>query len=617
MTPGKSSGTCLVPTPLDAEDGGMPNADIPALLGNADESVAGSAAPNSPRAAAVTGVALACGAFATYAISLSIEKAPWPWWMQIPIQSAGMFALAAGIIVLVRRPRLGGIGTLLVAYGLTWYIGDLQFSEHQVLYAVGFCLFFFNAAVMAQIVLSFPSGRLRDPIATLVVTSLYGAILITQTVRYFVEESPPPQVWGDPNAGTYSPWATAGTVAGMVLCATVFVLLVRRWRSASPPMRRNAAPVWFSATLATVIVGGFLIVALTHAPAPMNHILLFGYASSVLLVPVASQVGALRGWIGRVNAFERLADFEQAESAGYRELLAKWLGDPSIEIHPWLPSEERYANSLGETIILPADPSRVTFLEWDGRPLGALIHDSFLAGAPQLRSVATVTRIVLERAALQAELRRNLDQLQEASQMLIDQEIERRKDLQIELHDGGQDEVIGLLVILADLRRRLGTHVNPGVTELLEEGVARSKQLQRQIKDVAFKLSPPALEEFGLRAGVMSLRDRLRLPVDVDIPETRWPKRVEYAAYGVVSEALRNAMTHAQARTIRVIATHQHDRLIVEIVDDGLGGVNSSKSSGVGIQRVEKLVTVLGGKLSIDSPLGVGTHVKAELPCTS
>ncbi|MEU1850698.1 ATP-binding protein [Streptomyces sp. NPDC019990] len=541
--------------------------------------------------------------------------------MQIPIKSAGITAVAAGLVMLVRQPRLNRVGTLLVAYGLTWYIGDLQFSENRVLYAIGFCLFFFNAAVMAHIALSFPSGRLRDPLTAGVVISLYCVILITQTARYIVEESPPPQVWGDPQAGTYSPWATAGTVAGMMLCAAVFALLVRRWRSERPVMRRSAAPVWFSAGLAVLIVSGFLIIALVHAPVRLNHLLLFGYATAVLLVPVASQVGALREWVGRANAFDRLADFERAAGEGYRELLAKWLGDPDIQIYPWLPNEERYANPAGGVVRFPADSKRAqTYLEWRGKPLGVLIHDSSLTGARQLQSVATVTRIILEKEALQAEVA-------QAGALLFDSEMEQRKALQSALHNGGQAHIMGILFYLNQLKGE--PELGSGrARELLQKALDGIDQLKQQIREVSFQLFPPALEEYGLQAGVESLYDRLGLPLEhVAIPgvlrDQLWQgdedrgKRVEHAAYGVISEAVLNARVHAGTDNIRVTVNLHSDRLVVEIDDDGVGGAESPTSSGVGLYRANQLVKVLGGTFELNSPMSEGTHVRVEIPCTS
>ncbi|MGW0703830.1 sensor histidine kinase [Streptomyces sp. NPDC002867] len=541
--------------------------------------------------------------------------------MQIPIQSAGITAVAAGLVMIVRRPRLSRIGTLLVAYGLTWYVGDLQFSGNRLLYAIGFCLFFFNAAVMAHIALSFPSGRLRGRITFVVVISLYGVILVTQTARYLVEESPPPQVWGDPQAGTYSPWATAGTVAGMMLCAAVFVLLIRRWRSERPVMRRSAAPVWFSAALAALIVSGFLIVALVNASARLNHILLFGYATAVLLVPVASQVGALREWAGRASAFERLADFEQVASEGYRELLAKWLGDPEIQIYPWLPHEERYANPAGGAIRFPTDPRRAkTYLEWRGQPLGVLIHDSSLTGARQLQSVATVTRIILEKEALQAEVA-------QAGMMLFDSEVKQRKALQSALHNGGQEQIMGIRFTLNQLKGEPGLE-NSRATELIQKALDGVEELKQQIRDVSFQLFPPALEKYGLQAGVESLYDRLGLALEnVAISETLrdqllqgdedWAKRIEHAAYGVISEAVLNARAHAGTDNIRVTVNLHCDRLIVEVDDDGMGGAESPASSGVGIHRATQLVKVLGGTFKLNSPTGEGTHIRVEIPCTS
>jgi len=97
------------------------------------------------------------------------------------------------------------------------------------------------------------------------------------------------------------------------------------------------------------------------------------------------------------------------------------------------------------------------------------------------------------------------------------------------------------------------------------------------------------------------------------VPATRFPPAVEAAAYFVCAESLTNVAKHAEASQVHMTITQENGRLRVIIADDGIGGADPSRSSG--LRGLADRVEALGGSLAVDSPPGGGTRVMAELPC--
>jgi signal transduction histidine kinase len=113
---------------------------------------------------------------------------------------------------------------------------------------------------------------------------------------------------------------------------------------------------------------------------------------------------------------------------------------------------------------------------------------------------------------------------------------------------------------------------------------------------------------------VESLAARAPVPVRLDVRvDGRMPERLEVAAYYVVSESLANVAKHAQATTATVEVARQNGQLLVEVVDDGVGGADTER--GTGLRGLADRVEALGGRLRIWTPRGGGTRVRAELPC--
>ena len=144
----------------------------------------------------------------------------------------------------------------------------------------------------------------------------------------------------------------------------------------------------------------------------------------------------------------------------------------------------------------------------------------------------------------------------------------------------------------------------------------RHEALLRAVVEVA--LDPAALDLGGLDAALSALSRRCAVPVDITVSlEERPPTAVESAAYFVVAESLTNVTRHAAATTATVtIRDGDGDGgVVVEVADDGLGGADPAR--GTGLAGLSDRVAALGGRLTLHSPAGGPTTVRAVIPCAS
>ncbi|MGI5453868.1 PAS domain S-box protein [Streptomyces sp. CA-249302] len=188
-----------------------------------------------------------------------------------------------------------------------------------------------------------------------------------------------------------------------------------------------------------------------------------------------------------------------------------------------------------------------------------------------------------------------------------------RRRIERDLHDGVQQRLVALQL---DLRLAESMLADP-TSELAEQIAHVSKGLDDAFQDllqVARGIHPAILSKGGLGPALRSLARRSAIPVELDLrlPASRFPEQLEVAAYYVTSECLTNAAKHAHARVVRVEAGIRDDVLELTIADDGVGGAESGRGSGlIGlIDRVE----AIGGKLAVSSPPGQGTTMRVRLP---
>jgi signal transduction histidine kinase len=187
-----------------------------------------------------------------------------------------------------------------------------------------------------------------------------------------------------------------------------------------------------------------------------------------------------------------------------------------------------------------------------------------------------------------------------------------RSRIERNLHDGAQQRLVTLTMKL----RALEAGAEPPGEALargVEEIAAGLDDVLEDLRETARGLHPTMLSRGGLGPALKALGRRSPVPVELDVrAQERLPEPIEVAAYYVVTEALTNAAKHAHASVVRVEAEVLDGDLRVSVQDDGVGGANPARGSGlVGLtDRVE----ALGGKLTLDSPPAAGTTLRIDLP---
>lgn len=187
-----------------------------------------------------------------------------------------------------------------------------------------------------------------------------------------------------------------------------------------------------------------------------------------------------------------------------------------------------------------------------------------------------------------------------------------RRRLERDLHDGAQQRLVGLGM----KARAAQAHALPEqtlLTQELSEVVAGLDNVSKELQEISRGIHPAILSTGGLGPALKTLARRSTVPVNLDIAiEQRLPDAVEVAAYYVVAEALTNAAKHAQASRVTVSADAQQRKLRLSISDDGIGGADTGKGSG--LIGLKDRVAVLGGQMHISSQPGRGTSVNVAIP---
>jgi signal transduction histidine kinase len=186
-----------------------------------------------------------------------------------------------------------------------------------------------------------------------------------------------------------------------------------------------------------------------------------------------------------------------------------------------------------------------------------------------------------------------------------------RRRIERDLHDGAQQRLVSLALLLRAVQASLPRELDAQ----LDHAVAEAASALDEVREIARGIHPAILGERGLAPTLKALARRSPIPVDLRTGVTgRLPEPVEISAYYVIAEALTNAAKHARASTATVQIDVSGDVLHLEVRDDGAGGADFSR--GTGLAGLKDRVEALGGRIFLDSPPEAGTSLRVELPLT-
>jgi signal transduction histidine kinase len=618
--------------------------------------------------------ALALTLFATtvlvelVAISLSVGLEPaWDTWIY------ALYALtyaAAGALVAHRHPR-NAVGWLLLATGvINAFVSDLAQGyglraaaegwPHGPLFEwISYANWTIGGALLAMTFLVFPDGHLASRRSRVVIAvvalgvglSVPGYGLDPRSGELFVSGTNPYAVTWLPTRAIY---AAGLSLFSLGLLLAVVALLVRLARASGEERQQlklfvhvNAvavvvllvdAALWFTypvthvisaiTLLAMPVAAGVAILRhrLYDIDLAINRTLVYGSLTLVLGLAYAAVSILLGTSLGRGSAWVT-AGATLAVALAFRPVRARIQDavDHRFDRHRWDAAHrmDAFLERLREGV---AEPEDVVPL------LRTLVGDESIeltGRAPDVRHGAlsaeqdSLLGLLLERGALavemvglRAELREQLVEVEASRARIVEAGDRERRRMERDLHDGAQQRLVSIGLSLRHAQHQLatGTGSTQGVNRTLEASIAEIAATIDELRQLTHGL-PPSQLDAGLAPAFHELARRSPVRVEVSAPAERFDRGLEAAAYFVGCEGLTNAVKHAGATRIDLLARRRNGSLVVEVNDDGAGGADPA--SGSGLRGLADRVSALGGTLTIASPPGRGTQLTVELPCGS
>ncbi|MCK9893414.1 sensor histidine kinase [Frankia sp. AgB32] len=554
-----------------------------------------------------------------------------PGWDSLPLRVGGVSLLLTGLISLA-RPAAERVSVLMALCGASTFLGDLRYSSVPVLFAVGFWLSYLYAGLLGHLALSFPNGRLAVRVDRALAACGYLVAVGSQVAQYVVDHARYPWLdrWQE-NTTT----DRAGSLAFCVVALAIGGRLIGRWRHASRPERRLSAATWALVVAgATAAVGG-AVASATGAPALLRLVLLALFAITAGLLPIGLLLGVARVHLARGRTASFIVELrDDPDPRHLRDAMARVLGDPSVDLAFRLLDGSGWVDITGQAFT-PATAAAsgrcLTPVRRRGQELAMLAHDAALARQrPLMDVVLAAAGLALDNARLYASLQSQLGQVRASRQRLIQATFEERHRIQRDLHDGAQQRLLAILVMLDSTRHALrvaaadDSVADAGVadagratglgraTEMVSRAHRELEQAIGGLRDLAHGIYPSILVEQGLAAAVEMVIDHAPCPVVATVSAGRWPRDVEVNAYFVITEALANVYKHAAASYASVVVESRPGRLAVTITDDGCGG--ALLGAGVGLRNLHDRVAAVGGQVELRSPAGEGTQVAVTFP---
>ena len=386
-----------------------------------------------------------------------------------------------------------------------------------------------------------------------------------------------------------------------------------------------AAPVmWTLASLATgllvVVVGVAFVGLLLLASEGLSRWHRARAAALLGVVVDAPASGAEPGWRGWLARLGRATTWRQlayhafvgptllAASAG---LVAFCWGGGLV-----LVTSPLWSRISPEVVALPGGLLQGVGRIWVSTAVGL----GLLAIAPRAARWLSALDIAILRPMLGEtrgeQLSPRVTALEQTRAGVIDAADAERRRIERDLHDGAQQRLTSLALNLGMARSALAPDAPPATRRAIEEAHDEAKQALAELRGFVRGLHPAVLDERGLDAALSGIVARSPVPTSLHVLlAQRPPRTLEAVAYFVVSEALTNVARHSGATRAAVRVTSDAHRLVVEVSDDGRGGATTG--AGSGLTGLTNRVASVDGTLTVTSPVGGPTVLRAEMPCVS
>ncbi len=513
------------------------------------------------------------------------------------------------------------LGQLLIVFASIAAIWTLNGSSDPALFGVARVVGVFVAPLLTYVVLSFPEGFLHSRLERWVVVGSGALTALCWIPLVFITRQPTiatPLVRCAPHCPQNLFFAGSSPGLAQVLelgvrfgyavsLVGVVVLLLRRLRASTPPMRRMLMPVLDASILYAAALAVYLVVQ-PHDASVSGWLVIV----TVPIIPLALLVGLAREQVFVRSALARLVvalpDFRDTEQI--RTAMAAAFKDESLQIFFWRAADQRYVDREGMPVALPGAHASmaVTSLENNREPVAAIVHDSVLADDSRfIRAIASAAMIGVENAQLEAEL-------QVSRRRLVRAADDTRERFERDLHDGAQQQLVAMRLRLQLLADAIDTGSDDAATIVEQIGDEMDETLA-ELRRFARGMYPRLLATYGLGEALKAAALRTALPTTVTSRQVgRYDPDVEAAVYFSCVEALQNAAKHAGPKAVITARIWCDDgSLHFEVADTGIGFDQRRETSGSGLANMRDRIGAVGGTTTISSSPGHGTSVAGTI----
>jgi signal transduction histidine kinase len=397
------------------------------------------------------------------------------------------------------------------------------------------------------------------------------------------------------------------TAAALVAVAAALLATVGVARR-TPVARRRLMPILVPAV--GLLAGSLLrAAALAFSPGDDPHRAPLVAAFAVRAATMAALSGGLVWAVSRglrgASALRRAAH----ESDALQAALARATGDASLRVAFPLSGDDRWIDVDGEPVAFPTRESdrAVSLVTREDRPIAAVLHDPASLDAATLQhEIGAAAQLAIDNERLRAEARAQLREITTSRARIVEAGDAERRRLERDLHDGAQQRLVGLSVVLAMARDK-------GSGAALDAADVDLHRAIDELRELAHGIHPIELSDEGLAAALETLADRAPVVVRLTaLPDERAPGTVETAGYVLVEEVLRLAADRGDGAALTVAARRDPHVLVVEVHDER---ARSADDLLAGLVGVADRVNALDGRLTADAQRNGGVVIRAELPC--
>lgn len=544
----------------------------------------------------VTVVTVAAMALVTWHVGQADGETLYPLWLDLVIVAglvaSGLAARQSG------RPRRAWLPLVLAGWG--WVPLVLAPTANSWVFTLALVGALWWVGPLVQSIVGYPNGRLTSlpGRAAVVLAWFHGTVLQLLAVMFVIRRD----VLDIPEnhlkvAGSHTVFHGIDALRDVLpptISALAILAIVLRWRRWSVGQRVRFAPVLsVSVALFTVLVA----VQVASDPALVED-LLAAEQIVLALLALAFVAGFVTDLAASLAAGRLVVD-SASRSSDLRSTIAETLRDPLVEV----------TTETGDAVDTPG--RRAVALSLEDRQVGTLLVDEQIDHDPHLLAAASrLAALVLDRERLAAEAETHLAEVEASRSRIVEAVDRERHRIERNLHDGAQQRLIGIALYLGSARD--GAQ-DPALREMLDTAIGHARSALTELRELARGLHPAVLTEAGLPAALRELARGAAVPTGVTcegIDDHRDLGPVGVAIFYVVSEALANVAKYAEATETRISVRATDDEVVVEVADDGRGGADVGKGSG--LVGLADRVAAAGGDLLVASPRGGGTTVRAR-----